>query len=179
MREATIADADLLELWHSSRDQIGEFNDFDQPRHVPVRAAIAAGTLINEHGGRLVVERTADGLPLGTVSWHAVRYGPNPESFAWNIGITLAPAARGKGYGGEAQRRLARFLFATTRVNRVEACTDVDNRPEQRALEKAGFHREGVVRGAQYRAGSWHDLWMFAVVRSDLEANDRDRPVNP
>jgi hypothetical protein len=51
--------------------------------------------------------------------------------------------------------------------NRVEADCDVTNVAEQRALEAAGFRREGVVRGAQFRAGRWHDLLMYSILRSD------------
>jgi RimJ/RimL family protein N-acetyltransferase len=60
---------------------------------------------------------------------------------------------------------LAERLFASSGVNRVEAMTDVENVPEQRALEKAGFTREGVVRGAQYRHGAWHDLVVYSLLR--------------
>jgi RimJ/RimL family protein N-acetyltransferase len=52
---------------------------------------------------------------------------------------------------------LADYLFETTETNRVEASTDVENVAQQRALEKAGFVREGVQRGAQFRAGAQHD----------------------
>jgi RimJ/RimL family protein N-acetyltransferase len=52
-------------------------------------------------------------------------------------------------------------------VNRIEAQTDVDNVAEQRALEKAGFHREGVARGAQFRAGAYHDLVTYSRLRND------------
>ena len=36
-----------------------------------------------------------------------------------------------------------------------------------RALERAGYHREGVLRGAQWRAGAWHDLVLYARLRGD------------
>ena len=62
---------------------------------------------------------------------------------------------------------LAEHLLAATDANRVEASTDTDNLAEQRALERAGFRREGVVRGAQYRAGRWHDLVVYARLRGD------------
>jgi RimJ/RimL family protein N-acetyltransferase len=75
---------------------------------------------------------------------------------------------RGRGYGSRAQRLLAEHLFATTPSNRVEADTDVENAAEQRALERAGFTREGVVRGAQYRRGRWHDLVLYSLLRSDV-----------
>ncbi len=79
-----------------------------------------------------------------------------------------APAkARGQGYGSEAQALFADYLFETTEVNRVEAQTDVDNVAEQRALEKAGFVREGTIRGAQYRAGAYHDLVSYSILRDE------------
>jgi RimJ/RimL family protein N-acetyltransferase len=43
----------------------------------------------------------------------------------------------------------------------------VSNVAEQRALEKAGFTREGVNRQAQFRAGAYHDLVLYARLRSD------------
>ena len=83
------------------------------------------------------------------------------------LGIDLQPEGRGQGLGTEAQRILADWLFETTPVNRVEASTDVDNIAEARALEKAGFTREGINRGAQFRAGAYHDLVMFSRLRDD------------
>jgi RimJ/RimL family protein N-acetyltransferase len=52
-------------------------------------------------------------------------------------------------------------------VNRVEASCDVENTASQRALQKAGFRREGIARGAQFRAGAYHDLLLFGWVRGD------------
>jgi len=115
-----------------------------------------------------VVVRNADGRTVGSVSWHEVHYGPNPESAAWNIGIDLVPEARGQGLGSEAQRLLAQHLFATTAVNRVEASTDVENAAEQGALARAGFTREGVLRGAQFRASRWHDIVVWSVLRGEV-----------
>ena len=124
---------------------------------------------LGEHYGTLLVELdTADGpVPIGDVSWHTVDYGPPPASQAWNIGITLDPEWRGQGLGTRAQRLLADYLFATTRVERVEASTDVENAPERGALEKAGFTFEGILRRAQFRGGSWRDLALYSVVRGE------------
>lgn len=163
LRPVTPDDAELLELWQSTEYR-GEFNDFGMPRRL-FRERIQEDGLVNRQGGTLMVERVADSKPIGTVSWREVRYGPNPESIAWNIGISLTPEARGHGLGSEAQRILVAHLFATTPVKRIEAGTDVDNLAEQRALEKAGFQKEGVLRQAQYRPGGWHDLVIYACVR--------------
>jgi RimJ/RimL family protein N-acetyltransferase len=167
LRDIGAADADLLDAWGADPAASGEFNDFGGTPEPVDREAIAKGPLRNERNGNLIVERVEDGRPIGGVGWHKVGYGPNTESDAWNIGIALIPEARGHGYGVEAQRLLAAYLFETTGVNRVEAQTDVDNLAEQRALERAGFHRDGVVRGAQFRAGAYHDLVTYSRLRDD------------
>jgi RimJ/RimL family protein N-acetyltransferase len=169
LRDVTVADAELLDAWSRSPEAKGEFNDFGPPPEEapPIHETLAKGPLRNERNGQLIIERVADGQPIGTVGWHEVHYGLPPESRAWNIGISLIPEARGQGYGGIAQRLLADYLFETTDTNRVEASTDVENLAEQRALEKAGFIREGIQRGAQFRAGSHHDLITYARLRSD------------
>ncbi len=117
--------------------------------------------------GRMLV--LADGVVVGDVSWHSVWYGPNSGSKARNIGISLTVGARGRGIGWRAQRLLVEHLFATTDAGRIEAGTDVQNIAEQRALEKAGFQREGVLRGAQVRSDGRHDMVSFAILRTDLE----------
>lgn len=166
LRDVVLADADLLEAWDTPAGQ-GEFNDFGMPRRPAPREKMAEGPLRSEEKGQLIVELVAHGTPIGTIGWHRVMYGPNPESAAWNIGIALAPEFHGMGYGTEAQRQVAAYLFETTTVNRVEASTDVENLPEQRSLEKAGYRREGVQRGAQYRAGGFHDLITYSRTRDD------------
>jgi RimJ/RimL family protein N-acetyltransferase len=163
--DVTPADVDLLDRLHAT--QAGGFNDLGQDRKRVPPEAWVDGRLRGDSRGELFVERRADRKIVGTISYHRVSYGPNVRSQAWMIGIDIAPEGRGQGLGTEAQRLLADWLFETTEANRVEASTDVDNLAEARALEKAGFRREGVNRGAQFRAGAFHDLVLFARLRSD------------
>ncbi len=167
LRDVTLADADMLDEWAASPEIRGEFNDFGlgPGDRSAMRDALAEGPLRNERTEAVL--RESDGAPIGTVGWHAVDYGPPPKSRAWNIGISLIPEARGQGFGPIAQRQLADYLFETTDANRVEAQTDVENVAEQRALEKAGFVREGTARQSQFRAGAYHDLVTFAIIRGD------------
>jgi RimJ/RimL family protein N-acetyltransferase len=167
LRDIVLDDADLLDAWTADPAVRGSFNDFGIPPRPVDRDALAKGPFRNERNGELLVERIADGCPIGSISWHMERYGPNERSAAWNIGISLIPEARGQGYGAEAQRLLADYLFASTPVDRVEASTDVENVAEQRSLEKGGFIREAVLRGVQFRAGERHDLVNYARLRTD------------
>ena len=119
--------------------------------------------LLGEDRGMLMAARGKDAI--GFVSWGEIRIGY--QSSCWMIGISLTPEARGYGYGTDAQRQLARYLFWHTQKNRVEAATDITNTAEQRALEKAGFTREGVRRGANFRQGQWHDEVLYSLLRHE------------
>ena len=169
LRFVTHAETDLLNERY--RHDLGGFNDFGEPSKV-VRpqdqpAPPPDGELRDPNNGMLWVERLDGGEPIGTVQYRRIAYGPNAESMGWDLGIELLAEARGQGYGPEAQRLLADWLFETTSANRIEAQTDADNAAEARSLEKAGFTRVGVLRGAQFRAGGYHDLIVFSRVRSD------------
>jgi RimJ/RimL family protein N-acetyltransferase len=108
-----------------------------------------------------------DGQVAGDVSWHWGQWGPGAASRCPMIGIWLRPEYRGQGIGGAAQSELADLFFRHTTTNRVEAHTDVENVAEQRALEAAGFQREGLTRGAQWRDGAYRDGFLYAVLRGD------------
>jgi RimJ/RimL family protein N-acetyltransferase len=166
LRDVTLADVDMLEAWLDQREE-DSFNNLGQPRKSMPRDVLAVGPLRDDRRGTLIVERLDTGAPVGSLSWHVVGYGPNSASQCFNIGIELVAAARGQGFGAEAQRLLADWLFGASEVNRVEASTDVENLPEQRALEKAGYTRDGVIRGSQFRAGRHHDVVVYSRLRSD------------
>jgi RimJ/RimL family protein N-acetyltransferase len=164
LRPVAEADLPLMLEWRLRAETDDPF-DFFGHRGYDLVARWAQDMLLGEHRGTLVVD--FDGVAVGEVSWHPVRYGPPPESLAYDIGIGLDPAHRGRGHGTAAQRALAEYLFAVTTVHRVQASTDVENVAEQRSLEKAGFAREGVLRGTQWRNGAWHDLVGYARLRGD------------
>lgn len=103
---------------------------------------------------------------LGFVSWRKIDVAGG--TYFWNMGILLLPAARGRGVGTRAHQLLARYLFAHTPVARIEADTEKDNIAEQRALEKAGFTREGLMRSVVFRDGRWRDGVLYSILREDL-----------
>jgi RimJ/RimL family protein N-acetyltransferase len=129
----------------------------------------ARATVRDSHldgNGALVIVESEIGV-AGDVSWHWTQWGPNAASRCPMIGIWLRRRARGRGIGRTAQSQLAALFFAYTTTNRVEAHTDVENEAEQRALEAAGFTREGLVRGGQWRDGAYHDGYLYAILRGD------------
>ena len=121
---------------------------------------------LGQQDSRLVVALPDEERPFaGFVVWRAVVLsGP---VVCYNIGILLLPEHRGQGLGTAAQCLLADYLFSTTLANRVEAGTEAENIAEQRALEKAGFQKEGLHRGRSFRAGRMVDGLSYPRLRSD------------
>lgn len=114
----------------------------------------------------IVLGRENAATVVGSLSAQPVYYGPTAGSRAANIGISVLEEHRNRGIGAEAQRLLAEELHARG-VVRVEASTDVRNVPEQRALARAGFVREGVLRRAQARRDGVHDLEVWSHLAGD------------
>lgn len=156
-------DLPLLDALTQDPDTTGEFARFGWFGPGRYRRKWAENGLIADDGGTLMVVRGQE--RLGFVAWH--RRQTTPAAYCWSMGVTLLPEARGKGHGTQAHRLLARYLFAHTTVHRIEAATEADNIAEQKALEKAGFSREGVLRGFGWREGSWRDAVIYGLLRTD------------
>jgi RimJ/RimL family protein N-acetyltransferase len=156
-------DLPILEQLTQDPDSTGEFAWFGWYKLTRFRQWWADNRLISDDIGVLMVVIGDD--RRGFVSWH--KMPSTPGCYYWNIGIALLPEARGHGYGSEAQRLLARYLFAHTTAYRIEAATETGNVAEQRALEKAGFTREGVLRGVGWRDGAHRDGVWYSMLRTD------------
>ena len=139
----------------------GEWDSFDDPPEAMLSDA--------HYGGGGKIAELLDGTAIGSVSWIQIPYGPNQRSLAWSIGIVVLVEYRGRHYGASAQRLLAEELFERSDANRVQADTDVENLAEQRSLEYAGFTRDGVIRGAQWRRRAWHDRVIYGLLRGDVK----------
>lgn len=163
LRAQTADDLSLLTGGESPFDDFG-------PR---ARRTSPAAAQFDADGGLTILAE--DGHVAGDVSWHWQQWGPNASSRCPMIGIWLRPEHRGHGLGTGAQRALVQLLFRHTTTNRVEAHTDIDNTAEQRALEAAGFQREGVTRGAQWRDGAYRDGVLYAVLRNDAPSSEPAR----
>lgn len=164
LRPLTEAELPILDHGRLNAAEASEFDFHGFRTAHGKRAAFAENGLLAEDGGVLAVV-DGGGEAVGTVSWRRVTTGA--VCFTWNIGISLRASAQGKGLGTAAQRALVDYLFDYTQAYRVEAHTETENIAEQRALEKAGFTREGVVRGAAFRAGRWRDMAAYSVLRTE------------
>ena len=125
--------------------------------------AAAANQMLIDRWCIKLAARGKPAIDVGYLSAHAVWYGPTVASKAMNIGISIIAEYRGLGIGTMSQRLLAEHLHAQGYL-RVEASTDIENKPEQHALAAAGFEFEGIARLAQGRADGVHDLQVWSHV---------------
>ena len=91
------------------------------------------------------------------------------------IGVTLAPARQGRGYGTEAVAGLLGHLFGTLCKHRVVASVDPRNLPCVALLERVGLRQEGHFRESLWFRGGWVDDLAFAIL--EREWRERAGPL--
>jgi [ribosomal protein S5]-alanine N-acetyltransferase len=102
-----------------------------------------------------------DGAVIGTVSLQ------RSERAIASLGLAVAAAHGGRGFGTEMSRRLLGFGFAELALNRIAADVSVNNHACMRLMEKIGMRREGVARECIFAQGRWWTEAKYAVLRSD------------
>jgi RimJ/RimL family protein N-acetyltransferase len=110
---------------------------------------------------RFVIEKK-DGTKIGFIAFWFTQPGKMME-----IGYNLILNERGKGYGTEAVQLIVDYLFLSKDLLRVQAITDVRNKPSQRVLEKAGFQREGTIRKSGFVRGEVSNGYLYGIIRED------------
>lgn len=76
--------------------------------------------------------------------------------------------AWGHGYATEAIRGVSRFGFDQLGLNKLSAGVYAPNIGSARALENAGYRREGVRRGHYLLDGEPVDLWEYGLRPADI-----------
>jgi ribosomal-protein-alanine N-acetyltransferase len=123
------------------------------------------GIFSNKVGLRwAITRRGAENVLIGTAGYnHWTRWNDSAE-----IGYDLVSAMWGQGLMTEALEAILSFGFDRMGLNRIEADVTVGNVASERVLEGLGFTREGLLRQRGYWKGSYHDVWQFSLLRSDL-----------
>ena len=88
------------------------------------------------------------------------------------LGYTLHPWARGKGYATEAAARMIEHLVADVGVHRIEASTHPRNVASNRVLERLGFTLEGVKRESYWLGDAVSDDAMWGLLAREWRARD-------
>ena len=85
------------------------------------------------------------------------------------IDISLDPAWHGQGFGADAVRTLARYLFTERGHHRLTIDPAAANERAIRSYQRVGFRPVGVMRQYERGAdGSWHDGLLLDLLPEDL-----------
>ena len=85
------------------------------------------------------------------------------------VAYGVHPAARRRGLVTRAIRLVSPWAFEALGAERLEGRTDPENIASQRALEQAGFTREGLERGSRSVQGVRKDMICWSLLPSDLD----------
>ena len=88
------------------------------------------------------------------------------------VGTWLGREHWGTGANRETKALVAHLAFETLGLERLGAYADVANHRSQRALDRIGFRREGVLRAFHRHRGEPHDVAVFALLRADWERSE-------
>jgi len=153
-------DLPMFTEWLNKPEVFGEYNPLHQTSRTEVEKDFEKGTIESKD---FLVEKK-DGSKIGFICHFTLVH---PAGKHLEIGYSLIPNERGKGYGTEAAEIMIDYLFLSEDVMRVQACTDVRNVASQRALEKAGFKKEGTMRKYFFIRGQWRDAVLFSILREE------------
>ena len=152
-------DLPLLAEWFNNPEFFGEFNPLRQLFREEIEKMLS-----DPHELRPFVVEKKDGSKVGFIAHFYVLH---PAGKQLEVGYSLVPSERGKGYCTEALKIMVEFLFLSKDTNRIQAMTDPRNLASQKALQKAGFKKEGVLRKTLFSRGEWRDASIYSILRED------------
>jgi len=161
---------------------VGWLNDADVQETLGVRGPLSqAGEErwfehLQEEQGKsrwhFVVCLRADGRPLGLAGLDRI----DTINGAAEIGASISQSSEwDKGYGTEVMEMLMDFGFGELRLHRIRLHVFTSNDRAIHVYEKVGFRHEGTEREAFFRHGRYLDVHVMGILRSEWEAQDRNR----
>ncbi len=154
-------DVPLFTEWVNKPEVFGEYNPLHQMSRTEVEKI-----LDNPSDIRFFFVEKKDGSKIGFIAhFHVLHMGTGTRIL--EIGYSLLPTERGKGYCTEAVKIMVDYLFLSRESMRIQASTDIRNTASQRVLEKAGFKREGIMRNAFFWRGKWTEDCLYSIIREE------------
>jgi RimJ/RimL family protein N-acetyltransferase len=109
-----------------------------------------------------MIERES-GLLVGDLAFHWV----SAEHRTGEIGYTVAPGHKGKGYATEGARVLLDWAFRDAGFHRVIGRIEPRNVASARVLEKLGMRREALFVENEWVKGEWQSEAVYAILERE------------
>jgi ribosomal-protein-alanine N-acetyltransferase len=145
----------LLE-WFNKPEVFGEYNPLHQMSKTEFEEVLEGPNELKP----FFIEKK-DGTKVGFITHFHVLHVAGK---LLEIGYSLVPNERRRGYCSEAVTIMVDYLFLSRDVLRVQAATDVRNLGSQKVLEKAGFKKEGAVRKMLFIRGECRDAYLYSIL---------------
>lgn len=115
----------------------------------------------------------AAGTVVGAIQFHEEN---EPQYRHAGIDLFIDPARHRRGYGSDAVKTLARWLFTKRGHHRITIDPAAANIPAIRCYEKAGFRPVGIMRRYErlHEDQDWHDGLLMDLLAEDLQ----DQPAS-
>jgi RimJ/RimL family protein N-acetyltransferase len=152
-------DLPKLAEWFNEPEFMGEYNGLRQTSRTETEKILESPLELKD----FFIEKK-DGTKIGFITHFYVLHVAGKQL---EIGYSLAPNERGKGYCTEAVNLMVDYLFLSKESIRIQAQTDAKNVASQRVLEKAGFKKEGMLRKNFFMRGNWTDTLLYSILREE------------
>ncbi|MCW3986128.1 MAG: GNAT family N-acetyltransferase [Candidatus Bathyarchaeota archaeon] len=153
LRRAEKEDVSLVAQWWSSSEYMGEYQDVLKISQAELEKVMLEDTVF------FIIEKKDEAKIGHITAWMRGRM--------MEIGFALVLGERGKGYGTEVIQLMVDYLFLKKDVVRIQTSTNTQNVASQRALEKAGFLKEGTMRKSWYAKGNYRDHHLYSILREE------------
>jgi len=148
-------DLPTLQEWDNNPEFMGEYEELRQETRAELEK-----TYDNLKDAQWFFVQKKNGTKIGYVA-HFLAAGET------ELGYFIVPSERSKGYVSEAIRIIVDYVFLSKDIVRIQAKADPENIASWKALEKAGFTREGILRKSFYCRGTWRDDFMYSILREE------------
>jgi len=139
-----------------------------RPQPLPSIRQFVEAMLASPHDYLFAIVESASGLHVGNL-----KVGPiNPHHLFADLSYFIGEKDRhGRGYAREAIALACAFAFTRLGLHKLKAGLYAGNVASARALEAAGFAREGTFTAqSRTREGTWEDYLWYGLLRDGWEA---------
>lgn len=149
-------DAEVLKHVHERMDETAIKQAFEQ-RLQPWQPE-------QQHWLSLIIEHQVSGEAIGII---ALR-NQNLETGIIEMGFMLDLVHSGKGYGSQALACLVNYAFYNLAFHKITATCSIHNIASQKALERNGFRKEGILRHNSMVDDHYIDDCIYGLLIHDL-----------
>ncbi|HEY0613695.1 MAG TPA: GNAT family protein [Candidatus Elarobacter sp.] len=117
------------------------------------------------------------GEPPAALGWISLRVNERTPRIG-EVGYSLLPEARGRGYASEALGAVIDETFLSADLEEIQACIVPENTASRGVLDRTGFREERMLRSGAVIRGRHVDVLLFSLTRATWDRVRREAGVS-